>query len=464
MIVSTSLNRSRSTDSASVSSRCGNSRPLARLIAAPSCRHGPWRSGRAAAPGPGRRRPARSPRRRPMHDAGAQQPVEQVDEGDLPRRGRRVLRGLAPASRSRPSSVAKEYGGQGPPSSTPRRRGAPPRSPLERSPRTRRCCVDVHEVGAVQDHRARVAGEPRVLRGQPAARDGGRASAACSSSASRAASPSRLSVRAAAALLRAAGRPRPPSGRLGRGAGAARRSGRAPRRTPSRSTRCGPRPGPATCSSAVVPLVEPSRARRRRRGRSWPAAAAPSGAAARPPARRRRGRAPPPPARRGPRGCARSPSSPNSARSTSLTTAARPRCSTTSSGRRQPGTPASACGVEAAADGVQVAAGSATRRTCVGRPRPARPSSRLPAPAPRCARAAGGSRRPGPARWCVSIGSLRHQSMPISWALSTETISSRILMVSSSMSSRFTRMSPAMMMPLSSTRSRMSARLAGCGA
>src|SRR4051794_13639896 len=61
------------------------------------------------------------------------------------------------------------------------------------------------------------------------------------------------------------------------------------------------------------------------------------------------------------------------------------------------------------------------------------------------------------------MGSLRHQSIPISAALSTDTIKRRILIVNSSMSSRFTLMSPAMMIPLSSTRSRMSARFAGAG-
>src|SRR5215216_5041393 len=54
--------------------------------------------------------------------------------------------------------------------------------------------------------------------------------------------------------------------------------------------------------------------------------------------------------------------------------------------------------------------------------------------------------------------------MPISIALSTDTTSSRILIVSSSTSTRLTLMSPAMMMPLSSTRSRMSARPSGRGA
>src|SRR4051812_13957291 len=50
--------------------------------------------------------------------------------------------------------------------------------------------------------------------------------------------------------------------------------------------------------------------------------------------------------------------------------------------------------------------------------------------------------------------------MPISRARSTDATSSRSLIVSSSMSRRLTWMSPAMTMPLSSTRSRMSARLA----
>src|SRR5690606_23112700 len=53
--------------------------------------------------------------------------------------------------------------------------------------------------------------------------------------------------------------------------------------------------------------------------------------------------------------------------------------------------------------------------------------------------------------------------MPISAALSTETSNSLILIVSSSMSSRLTRMSPASTTPLSSTRSSRSARFAGCG-
>ena len=74
--------------------------------------------------------------------------------------------------------------------------------------------------------------------------------------------------------------------------------------------------------------------------------------------------------------------------------------------------------------------------------------------------AAGGSPRSGPGSSGVSHGSCSHQSMPISRAVSTEAITSRSLMVSSSMSSRFTRMSPAITTPLSSTRSRMSPRFA----
>src|SRR5262249_42922562 len=57
-------------------------------------------------------------------------------------------------------------------------------------------------------------------------------------------------------------------------------------------------------------------------------------------------------------------------------------------------------------------------------------------------------------------GSCSHQSMPISLARSTDATSSRIWMVSSSMSSRFTLMSPTTTMPLSRIRSRRSARLA----
>ena len=74
------------------------------------------------------------------------------------------------------------------------------------------------------------------------------------------------------------------------------------------------------------------------------------------------------------------------------------------------------------------------------------------------ARAARGSRLPARASRLLRPGSDSHQLMPISFALSTEAISRRSLMVSSSMSSRLIWMSPAMTMPLSSTRSRMSAR------
>ena len=63
---------------------------------------------------------------------------------------------------------------------------------------------------------------------------------------------------------------------------------------------------------------------------------------------------------------------------------------------------------------------------------------------------------PGP-RLC-SDESLSHQLIPISRARSTDATSSRSLIVSSSMSSRLIWMSPAMTMPLSRTRSRMSAR------
>ena len=59
----------------------------------------------------------------------------------------------------------------------------------------------------------------------------------------------------------------------------------------------------------------------------------------------------------------------------------------------------------------------------------------------------------------AALESLSHQLIPISRAWSTEAISSRSLIVSSSMSSRLIWMSPAITMPLSSTRSRMSARL-----
>src|SRR5438132_7366741 len=52
--------------------------------------------------------------------------------------------------------------------------------------------------------------------------------------------------------------------------------------------------------------------------------------------------------------------------------------------------------------------------------------------------------------------------MPTCLAVSSEAITSRSLMVSSSISSRLTLMSPAITSPRSSTRSRMSPRLAGC--
>jgi hypothetical protein len=61
----------------------------------------------------------------------------------------------------------------------------------------------------------------------------------------------------------------------------------------------------------------------------------------------------------------------------------------------------------------------------------------------------------------LSVGSDSHQLMPISRARSTDAISRRILIVISSMSSRFSWMSPAITMPLSSTRSKMSARFDG---
>ena len=65
-----------------------------------------------------------------------------------------------------------------------------------------------------------------------------------------------------------------------------------------------------------------------------------------------------------------------------------------------------------------------------------------------------------PRRHSGATRPLSHQLIPISRARSTDAISSRSLIVSSSMSSRLIWMSPAMTMPLSSTRSRMSARLA----
>jgi hypothetical protein len=51
--------------------------------------------------------------------------------------------------------------------------------------------------------------------------------------------------------------------------------------------------------------------------------------------------------------------------------------------------------------------------------------------------------------------------MPTSRAVSSEAVTSLSLIVSSSMSSRLTWLSPAITRPLSSTRSRMSPRLVG---
>ena len=74
---------------------------------------------------------------------------------------------------------------------------------------------------------------------------------------------------------------------------------------------------------------------------------------------------------------------------------------------------------------------------------------------------AAGSPAAGPGTACGGNGcwgDCHHQLRPISRALSTEAISSRIWMLNSSMSQSLILMSPAITTPLSSTRSRMSAR------